>query len=348
MRIVIDCRFSGAKAGLGSYTRAIASNVVRLAESEQYTLIVRNADEPWLADVRQYCTVVAADIPHYSLAEQVRLPSLIRSLGADLLFSPHFNVPMRCPVPFVVTIHDLILHRYPNQAPFLKQLAYRLLIRHAVRSAGAVIAVSSFVQEEIAAAYGSGAAAKTAVILEGVDERFVPAPPDAVTRVLATHCITRDYFLYVGNAKQHKNVPLLIEAYRRAGVQDADLVLVSGGAEARALEPLPPGVRFARDVSDADLPALYTGARALVTASLYEGFCLPVAEALACGGPVVATNRTAIPQIASGRTLLLEPDADAYAAALRSPPPRGEPFVIGRWEQTARETRDLLLNTASA
>lgn len=344
MRILIDCRFSGAKAGLGSYTREIATRLVLQAGAESYVLLVRGHEEQWLKPLEGRCEIVTADIPHYSLAEQTRLPGIIRGLRADLLFSPHFNVPAFCPVPYVVTIHDLILHRYPNQASLPKQLAYRLLIRRAVAHARRIIAISDFVGGEIASKYGPRASAKTSVILEGVDGRFRPSPPEEITRVKHAYGIARDYFLYVGNAKQHKNVPVLLEAYRRSGVADADLLLLTGGPEAAALEPLPAGARFLRGVPDEDLPALYGGARALLTASLYEGFCLPVAEALACGTPVIAANRTAIPQVASGRARLLEPDADAFAGALRDPPPRGEPFVIGHWEDTARATRALLLD----
>lgn len=344
MRIVIDCRFSGAKAGLGSYTREIASHLVLQAEAETYVLIVRDRAEPWLRRLEGRCEIVTADIPHYSLAEQTRLPGIIRGLAADLLFSPHFNVPAFCPVPYVVTIHDLILHRYPNQAPLPKQLAYRLLIRRAVAQARRIIAISDFVGGEIASMYGPGAAAKTSVVLEGVDDRFRPSSPEEIALVKGAYGITRAYFLYVGNAKQHKNVPLLLEAYRRSGVTDADLLLLTGGPEAAALEPLPAGTRFIRGVPDEDLPALYGGARALLTASLYEGFCLPVAEALACGTPVIAADRTAIPQVASGRARLLEPEAGTFADALRDPPPRGAPFVIGHWEDTARATRALLLD----
>lgn len=347
MRIVIDCRFSGVAAGLGSYTRAIASRLALMATSECYTLIVRNPNEPWLNALADVCTILPADIAHYSLAEQTRLPSIIRGAGADLLFSPHFNVPLRCPVPFVVTVHDLILHRYPNRSNLLKRAAYRALIDRAIHRARAVIAISDFVREEIVSTYGPMAAAKTSVVLQGVDERFKPAPRDDIDRVRAAYRLDRPYLLYVGNAKQHKNVPLLLEAYRRSGLEAVDFVLVTGGPEARSLEHLPRGARLLAGVPDADLPALYSGAHAFATASLYEGFCLPVAEALACGTPVIATNRAAIPQAAAGRALLLEPDADAYAAAFRDPPARTGSFVVGRWDHTARATRSILLAAAS-
>jgi len=345
IRIAVDCRFSGSLSGLGSYTRAIASHLVDASRGERYTLIVRSDKEEWLKALGQKCDIVVADIPHYSLAEQTKLPGIIRATGAKLLFSPHFNIPLMCPVPVVVTIHDLILHRYPNNASLFKRLGYRFLIARAIARSQSIIAISSFVGREIAETYGNTAAAKTSVVLEGVEKRFVPASSEEVERVKHAHGISRPYFLYVGNAKQHKNVRLLIDAYKKSGVTDTDLLLVTGGAEAAVLEPLPEGCRFIRNVSDADLPALYTGAKALLTASLYEGFCLPVAEALACGTPVIATDRTAIPEVAAGHALLVEPTLDDFSRAMHSALPRRTPYVAGRWEDTAGITRTILLES---
>lgn len=345
IRIAVDCRFSGGLSGLGSYTRAITSHLVDASRGERYVLIVRSDAEEWLNPLRGKCDIIVADIPHYSLAEQTQLPGIIRKAGVRVLFSPHFNVPFLCPVPSVVTIHDLILHRYPNSASLFKRLAYRVLIRHAIQKARAVIAISSFVGKEIAEMYGPAALAKTSVILNGVEKRFTSASEEDIARVKQAHNITRPYFLYIGNAKQHKNVRALVEGYAKSGVRDADLLLVTGGSEAAALEPLPDGCRFVRTVSDADLPALYSGARAFVTASLYEGFCLPVAEALACGTPVIASDRSAIPEIASGHALLIEPDAEHIARALHSALPKRTPYVSGRWEDAAGMTRTVLLES---
>lgn len=343
MHIVIDCRFSGTLSGLGRYTREIASGLVKQAQSVQYSLIVRSKQEEWLQELDGKCQIIVADIAHYSMAEQVKLPSIIRSLRADLLFSPHFNVPFFCPIPFIATIHDLILHRYPNNASLPRRMAYRVLMHRTVRRAKGLIAISTFVQQELRQNYGASAARKASVVYQGVDERYVPQKPEDIAAMKNRLQIKHEYFLYVGNAKQHKNVSALIDGFVQSGVQHMELLLVTGGPEAAALQPLPHGVRFLKGISDADLPLLYAGAKALLTASLYEGFCLPVAEALACGTPVIASNRTAIPEIADGHALIIEPIPQDFAEAMRNPPPASAAHVVGRWQDTARRTREILL-----
>jgi glycosyltransferase involved in cell wall biosynthesis len=340
-RIAIDCRFAALNVGLGRYTRELVRAMVKDRRTVEYVLIVRSTSEEWIPDGVQ---CIEANIPHYSLREQIELPQVIKATGCDLLFSPHFNIPFFCPVPFVVTIHDLILHRYPNTASLPKQIAYRFLIGHAVKKAQSIIAVSAFTLREIADVYGDDAKRKTQIVLEGVDASYVPASQSEINRVRSDYKLSRPYFLYVGNAKQHKNVRVLIDAFQKARMQDTDLILVSGGPEFESLKPLPPNVRQLQHVADADLPVLYSGALACVTASLYEGFYLPAAEALACGCPVIASNRSAIPEVVQHHGLLIEPTIDALADAFQRPPADRTPFTIGTWDTAARTTEEILLD----
>ncbi len=340
LKILIDCRFAGSYSGLGRYSRSIARELLDIKNGPVYQLLVRSKNEEWIPND---ANLIIADIPHYSLAEQTQLPGIIRQSGADLFFSPHFNVSLFCPIPFVVTVHDLILHRYPNQAPLLKRLAYKVLVKHAVTKAKSVIAVSDFTKKELVNAYGSEK--KIHVILEGIDEQYRPASENRIRSFRDAHNLQLPFLLYVGNAKQHKNVRVLIEAFAQSTLSmHAELVLLTGGAEAASLEPLPHHVRFLRDIPDDQMPALYNAASACVTASLYEGFCLPVAEALACGCPVIASNTAAIPQIASGRATLVEPAVEALAKALSAIPARPTPFRIAEWKDAALQTQRVLVH----
>lgn len=336
-KILIDCRFAALHVGLGRYTRELVTHLYKQSSSNQYVLLVRNQQEEWIPKDAQ---TVEADIPHYSLQEQTVLPKIIRLSGADLFFCPHFNVPFFCPVPFIVTVHDLILHRYPNHASLLKRIAYHCIIGNAVRKAKSIVAVSNFTAQELSQVYGSSIAKKTIVIHEGVSDIYHPLYEKVIEVVLQKFAITRPYFLYVGNAKEHKNVQILIDAFHDANLHEADLLLVSGGPEAASLT-LGANVRILPSVSDRDLPALYSGANALVTASLYEGYCLPVAEALACGCPVIASNRTVIPETADGHAMLIEPTREAFAKAFLHPPTDRARYVVGTWEKAA-----VLINNA--
>jgi len=338
--IGIDCRFSLGHSGIGRYTREIVPLLISLGSDFSFTLFVRSGKEEWLKDLPGTFSVVEADIPHYSVAEQFRFPLQIRSSGIDLLFAPHFNVPLRCGVPFIVTIHDLILHRYPNQASFLKRRAYRFLMKRSVRKSGKVIAVSAFTAQELVSVYGESIRKKITVIHEGISSQFSPRSEEEQERVRNAYGIRGAFFLYVGNAKEHKNVQLLIDAFRKAS-PDAQLLLVSSGKEAGRLS-LSPGVRILDSVLDADLPALYSAARATVTASLYEGFCFPILEAAACGCPVIATNGSAIAEVAPSGALLLEPTEEAFAKAFSSLPLDCDSAGICSWEETAQKTLSLL------
>lgn len=340
--IGIDCRFAAGQYGLGRYTREIVTRLVPLRKDVSWVLFVHSKDEDWLQPLTTVAKIVVADVPHYSVAEQRKLPHIIRNEKINMLFVPHFNVPFRCPVPFVVTIHDLILHRYANNASFARKVAYKLLMRHAVTKAQHIIAVSNFTKQEILSVYGENIAPKLSSIHEGISSDFSPKTPEEQQEVQNRYGLSRNYFLYVGNAKEHKNVQLLIDAYEKAGITDADLILVTSGKEMENLG-LPAGVHILSEVPDADLPALYSGARAFVTASLYEGYCFPVLEAAACNCPVVATNGSAIAEVAPESSLLLPPDIDAYSEAFLHPPPKSmQAATSPSWEKAAEKTLAVL------
>lgn len=338
--IGIDCRFSFGHSGIGRYTREIVPFLISESNNLSFTLFVRSENEEWLKKLRGECSIVEADIPHYSVAEQYRFPSLIKKSGIDLLFAPHFNIPLRCNVPVVVTIHDLILHRYPNQASYLRRSAYRFLMKRSVCNAKQIIAVSEFTAQEIASLYGDNYREKVTVIHEGISSQFSPRSKEEQEAVRNSYDLPGDFFLYIGNAKEHKNVHLLIDAFAMAS-PNADLLLVTGGKEAERLT-LSPGVKILHSVPDEDLPALYSAARATVTASLYEGFCFPVLEAAACECPVIATNGSAIAEVAPVGALLLNPTVEAFADAFANPPERCESVRNRTWKEAAKKTLSLL------
>lgn len=349
LHIGIDCRFGGTFSGLGSYTRALVTHLLQRKDPIQYTLFVRSVDEAWIRGLVGspiHYQLFTTNYPHYSLSEQILFPLALRRSGIDLFFSLHFNVPFLCPVPFVATIHDLILHRYPNEAPLWKRMAYRCVMRHTVTHARALIAVSQFVSGEIRETYSQYAASKVTVIHEGVDAQFSRRSPKEQEAVLQTYSIRRPFFLYVGNAKEHKNVRMLIAAFKNCHFSEKTLLVVMSGREADSLE-LGQGIRRLSSVPDEDLPALYSAAEAFVTASLYEGFCLPIAEARACGCPIIALHTGAIPETVGESGVLVEATEEALRRALRSPPLLPYGHWERRWEAGAEETVRFLLMALS-
>src|SRR3989338_5548977 len=153
--IGIDCRFAGTQTGLGRYARELVTHLLKRDDPLQYVLFVRDEEETWLKALpgtknreaaRGHAaytgqTLKTSNYAHYSLSEQRGFPKDIAQANIDLFFVLHFNVPLKCPVPFVVTIHDLILHHYPNQASMIKRFAYNYLMSHAVSHSKGIIVV---------------------------------------------------------------------------------------------------------------------------------------------------------------------------------------------------------------
>ena len=285
------------------------------ADPWSYVLFVRSSKESWLQEVnRDRVTIVEVPFSHYSLAEQWSFPGLIGRSGCDLFYAPHFNVPFRCSVPFVSTIHDLILHRFPGEASLFKRLAYRFVIGNTVRNASRLITVSDFTAREIGYFYGESFRERTAVIHPGVSSLFAPRSSDDQVNIRQKFQLTKPFLLYVGGKKQHKNLPVLLEAFDAAGLPDLDLMLVTqNGVDSRGR----PNVRILDAVSESDLAALYSAALGSVTATLAEGFYLPALEAMACGCPVLATNVGAIPEIFGRHALIVEPTMEQLADGMK-------------------------------
>ena len=314
LKVAVDCRFSTFPAGLGTYTRNLVSALVKNVESIELVLLVKSKNEDWLNMLDGKCELVEVNIPHYSISEQIKLPNIIKNLNVDLYYSPHFNVPYFCPVPFVFTLHDLILHKYPNQASLIKRIIYRMLLKRAVKKSKAIVAVSNFTKSEILETYGKSIENKVHHISEGVDEIFVPASKENINNVREKYNLKNPYFMYIGNAKEHKNLPVLISSFNKSNLINTDLILVCSDPLINKLS-VPDNVKILSDIKDIDLPALYSGANAFVTASLYEGFCLPIVEALACNCFVIASNTTAIKELASPGIILVEPTEEAFLSA---------------------------------
>jgi glycosyltransferase involved in cell wall biosynthesis len=253
--------------------------------------------------------------------EQVRLPPAARG---RVLWSPNNTGPIAT-YRQVCTFHDLIPLDNPEWFSPRFSAWYGWLMPRLARQVAHIIAVSEFTRHRIVERFGVRPG-KVTVIPNGVDERFSVRPAEEVAAARQTIGVPEGhYFLFVGSLEPRKNLSRLLKAWEKAHRRlPDDTWLVVAGAKGRsqvftgvALEQLPPRVHLTGYVSDEDLPALYSGALAVVYPSLYEGFGLPPLEAMACGTPVVTSNRSALPEVVGDAGVLVDPyDTDAIAQAL--------------------------------
>jgi len=245
------------------------------------------------------------------LWEQAILP--LHARGARAVLSPANLAPLALGARNAVLIHDAVALRHPEWYSRGYVAYQRALLPRLARKAGLVLTVSEFSKRELVDALGAPPE-RVVVVPNGVDERFHPGADVESARMALR--LKYPYVLAVGTRIARKNLGGL-EAAARALVDRGVELVAAGSARAYMRDEGRTPVRALGYVPEEHLPGLYAGAEALIMPSLYEGFGLPVIEAMASGTPVVAADRAALPEVAGGAALLFDPDdPDAAGAAL--------------------------------
>jgi glycosyltransferase involved in cell wall biosynthesis len=370
MHVVLDARYiSRRQSGVGAYAQRLITGLATIDQENRYTCLVA-ADGPGLPVSQANVVAAPTDV---SFEDHLRgdlwllgyLPFRLRALRTDVYHGPAVFLPhVKLGYGTVVTIHDLVSFLFPETVPKKYSLYMRLMTRLAVRSADRIIAVSHATKADLVQILGVSPA-KIVVIHEAVGPEFACVPsPEAIETVVRRYGLRPPYCLFVGNLEPRKNLPGLIEAFaqvrRRLAPSGLAAQLVLAGTRAwlhggifRAVEAhgLGDAVVFTDYVPLADLPALYAGATCFVFPSLYEGFGLPVLEAMAAGAPVVAARSGSIPEVAGDAALLVDAGVPgeltaAIEAVLTDRSLRERLILRGRaraatfeWNRVARETR---------
>jgi glycosyltransferase involved in cell wall biosynthesis len=293
------------------------------------------------------------------LWEQLAAPFVLRRLRPDLLHGMAFALPFAWRGPAVVTIFDLSFMRYPGRLGALRRLYLRLAVRNAARRARRVIAISRSGGAEIAALLGVPED-RIDVAYPGVGPDFYPRPAEEIAAFRAREGLPERYILHLGTLEPRKNLDVLIRAYARLPQRGAVKLVLAGGRGWRTelLLALIEELGLEADVilpgfiPGRGLPMWYNAAQLLAYPSVYEGFGMPVVEALACGVPVAASDTTSLPEAVGPGGVLLPPGdveawTDALSRLLDDPARRAELAARGRahaatfkWTQTARQTVD--------
>jgi glycosyltransferase involved in cell wall biosynthesis len=319
-----------ANGGVGVYVRQLVTHLRRVDPLTAYVTIRLGAGrlDLFTADGGRQHIALPGSTAH-RLAAWVDLPyrRLARDFQLDLLHFPNQFGGAFLPraTRRVVTLHDVTPLLFPDQHPPRRVLGYRLLLRRALQRADHVIVDAAHTAAELVAR-GLVDRARLSVIPLAADERFSADAGGA--DVAARYQLPARYILTVGVLEPRKNHARLVEALGRLHAAGDAVHLVIVGREGwRWRDPLAmpglahlrPYVRVLRHVPDADLPGLYRRAAVFAYPSLYEGFGLPLVEAMACGTPVVSSRAASLPEVAGDAAVLVDPgDVGALAEALRA------------------------------
>jgi glycosyltransferase involved in cell wall biosynthesis len=311
-----------------------------------HSLLEALEEEPEL-ELRRYglggssrATVPVRDLGWYLAA----LPARAQRDGVDVLHCPTHRAPVRSSVPLVVTFHDLAVLRHPETFNRWTRTYSRHTLPRVARAARRLIAVSEFTKREL-------------LDLLHVPEEKVRVIPNAVGPPFEPNgqVAAGDYVLAVSTLEPRKNLARLLEAFRRAQL-DGLRLLVAGAPGWGNVRVEGDGIQWLGEVHDEELARLYRGARCVAYVSLYEGFGLPVLEAMACGAPVVAARNEALEEVAGSAAVLVDPlDADAIAAGIAEAVDRGaelrerglERARAFDWREVARATAEVYREAAT-
>ncbi|MBI2636764.1 MAG: glycosyltransferase family 4 protein [Parcubacteria group bacterium] len=336
MRIGIDCRLYGTfHRGIGRYTEQLVLALARREDENHYVLFAPSEVASKLSLPGARFSVVRADVPHYGVAEHLLMPGLALSARVDMMHFTHLNAPYWCPVPYVVTIHDLIVFHFPDTRASnlpawkyaLKIWGYGRVLRNAAKKAKKIIAVSEFTKRDIMRNLGVPGE-KIAVTHLGVEKMLLGTDlmrntPQFDLMLTDKFGITKPYVLYVGSAYPHKNLKRLIDAYlllRTRYQRNWQLVLCGRidpfyEALARYADQAAVDAHYRRDiiftgeVSDKVLDGVYRGAKCFAFPSRYEGFGLPALEAATRGVPVVCSKAASLPEVMADAVRYCDPES---------------------------------------
>lgn len=358
-RIGIDARLTHyTQGGIAQYTQHLIRELAAIDARNDYLILHSRKDRRCLAAGENQRRVACWTPAHHRL-ERFTLAAELLPHRLDLLHSPDFIPPYDGTYRSVITIHDLAFLHYPEFLTPASRRYYNSQIAAAVRRADHIITVSEATRADVINLLHV-APDRVAVVPEAAAAQFRPASLSEIEQVRAAYNLPPTYILFVGTFEPRKNLGGLLRAYAdlHAALPDAPPLVIVGQRgwlyeeifDLSARLGLTDQVLWLENVGHSDLPPIYSAAQVFCLPSFYEGFGLPPLEAMACGTPVVVSNRASLPEVVGGAALLVDPDdptsiADALQRVIGDPALADDLRQRGleragefSWRETARRT----------
>lgn len=376
MTIAVDARFLGpAGTGLGKYAEKLLENLEKIDRTtnsgqvkNQYSVLLKKENFELFTPRSKNFTKVLADIPWYSLAEQIQIPQILAKVKPDVTHFCHFNVPLLYSGKFVVTIHDLIKHEFAGLASttrfpliyFFKHQTYKFVIGAAIQKSAKILVPSNWVKKRILEEFRISPE-KIVITYEAADEAFIREldAQDERQNIMKKYGIQTPFFIYVGNLYPYKNLELVLKALKILEKEIPDLKFLIASARDVFHQ------RFGQLVKDYrlenkvimpgfiptnDLAGLYKSAEAFVFPSLSEGFGIPGLDAMLAGLPVLVSNIPVFYEVYGEAVLYFDPKnerdlAEKIKLIFKNQKLRQELIAKGKkqvqkysWQKMAKET----------
>ncbi len=300
--------------GIGTYIQCLIDALSKLRTSHAFSLYVSPNDAPRIASPDGW-RVRTVPYGKYSVAEFLLFSRRAHADGIQIFHEPHYTLPLGMKGKSAVTIHDLIHLRLSHHFSPLQHAYARFMIGYAVRNAGVLITTTNFNKQDIVDIFGANSS-RVSVVPLAVRDTFQPVTE---ARVLdgfrKRHALTKPYILYVGNTKPHKNIPIILQAFKDILEMERNIDLAFVGESVLVNEQLRREIMtldILNNIHDLgrlpvrEVVAAYAAAEMFVFPSEYEGFGLPVLEAMASGTPVIISDAGPLLEVAGGAALVVE------------------------------------------
>ncbi len=318
------------RAGVSNYVEALLKHLGDIDQHNRYSVYttrgLTNRDLGLPPNFRVKSSALPTINPRIRIPwEQILAPPMLRLNRADVFHGVLNVTPLFCPVPSVVTIHDLAFWSFPQTFRKVNRAYLTWATKVAAKQASYILAVSEATKREIMR-YLDIPAEKIIVTYDAADERFQPPEPAVLEEFRRRKSLPDRFVLFVGTLEPRKNIPSLLDAYAYLA-KEIDAPLIIGGgkgwlydeifAKAERLN-LGDKIRFVGYIDNDELPLWYAAATTFVFPSIYEGFGMPLLEAMACGTPTITSNRSSMPEVVGDAGLTVDTtDPEELADAIQ-------------------------------